>query len=302
MPYEFNKERALAVIPKLVESLRNKTYIFSSAGLPDERIPEEIEKGSREHANFLMNFCALTARVPSNELYDAYARFHLYHKDFIDSYPESRLCNALQDELHMGLARKRAGELVRRRAVIKNSYDNDPRNIFARFPEPREAVRAMAKGKDKLPGFAYKTAALFTQYAHKYRFASFEDPKRLLPAIDTHKIRIFNTVGILDYDSGGKAPSSVRRLLTEDFAIELSDFCAENYLDILALDEAVWILGAEICKKNNIASCANACPIMEECSHEYKKERGAEIASSVVNNKSQMNLFRQDKKLTILKQ
>lgn len=292
--YSFDERRALEVLPVLIKSYTEKTDIFSTGKvfLPDERMPKEVELGSRDHALLLFTYAPLTARTASNALWDNLVRFYIQNPGFLDNFNEMQLIKALgAGAIGSGYFNKHVPGIIRRRNVLMERYAADPRQIFAVHKEPREAIDALS---EEMYGYAYKTASLFTLYGQKYGFAKFEHPEMVLPAIDVHKIRILEMTGILKYDA--KTPTLLRDVLTKEFAIKFADLCVENVLDVMLLDEALWIIGSQLCAKDEITHCHGVCPLDELCAKVFTRDHmGKYFKPDKIKNCGQLRLFKKPK-------
>ena len=272
--YTFDSRRAGLVYRTLVDAYLNRQYVFSRDRifLPDEKIPENIEKGSARHALYLFAIAPMTKREVSSMIISRF-RWHCEeHPDFLSidgilEVSEEELAGVLKDDIGAGFSRSRAKALKRNFLIFREKYSGDPRNFFNGQP----VRKAISKITEDFQEYGIKTAAMLALWFQKYGLAKFKDPQNLLPAIDIHKIRISKMTGVIDFDPKSRR---IRDLLAKDFAVKLSKFCrntqkTKNPLNIRFLDEALWILGSEACTKADALICYHDCPIYDLCSREF---------------------------------
>ena len=275
--YVFNPKKAGTVYRAIANAYLNKDYVFSKPKilLPDEKIPKHIEKQTAEHATYLFTIAPLNKREVSFQILD---RFRWYCEDnpgflTLDNIlmvSEDEIVRILKNEIGGGFYNVRAKAIKNNFEVLKRDYDSDPRKIFNGSPV-RDSIEKVSR---EFREYGIKTASMLALWFEKYRLAKFQDPENLLPAIDIHKMRISRMTGVIDFELGTR----IRDILERDFAFKLSEFCrktakTKNPVSIRALDEALWIIGSEVCAQKSIVQCQNYCPVYSGCSREFFTEK-----------------------------
>lgn len=283
MLVEFDKERTVVVSQRLIEAWRAREKGFQGLEyLEFKLLPPEIPRGSRQHALLLFFWAWLNRYGQAGErIMKMGAELAVSHQTIIDSrrecpdrnlelliplMPFTRRNSRLADVDQEGI--RRVGEWQRVREILHEQYSDDPTQILLRRPPVREEL---IKCLCEFPGIGAKIAQLFIIWLQEVGWE--ENPAlwrkirqiRVFP-VDLWVLRLIRQLDL------------VRQWQTDHhdrLRNEVSDFfvvcCEDKDLSHIELSQAIWQLGANICRRRPRRErpaeifCFQRCPVYDFC-------------------------------------
>lgn len=254
----FNNERALKVAKELETGRREGRGIFvEGVRYPEDVLPENVQRGSREHALWLFYSAPLTPRAVSEEVYQTLRRMSKVSPELFDP--------AYVRDLSMNEFSKRAKPFLPHgdndvvlwceNSLRLEKYGDDPVNICG---NERDVVAAH-KRLEEFRGYGPKVTPMLLGWYHKYGFSDFDNK---------YELRIPVDVWVIDLSIGQRVlevyERKTRREKVEDFLREgYYDFFKRHVgIDSFEYQELLWNVGAYAC---NTGPCGKMCPLEEPC-------------------------------------
>ena len=273
--FKINKNKGIEVVEKSVFMLKEKSYPFDNKHvLPDTIIPENIKKGSLEHALLLFCSCSIDSMRPATKVYEAMRNISKEAKlTFLWGYSEGFIEDLVEEYLEKKGGINKPVESLRYASMkLHMKYGDDPRKL--RKSNIDETLKELQKFKMIGSGKAALIMKNFVRFGI-WKFSKYEIPMK----IDRHVIKISVGTGVVEiYDDVIRSDQLVKPL-----GQLYRDITSEKKISAIDADDAIWGIGSNICFKNDIIYCHGLCNL--ECKirpqsdskatwiHPYKESR-----------------------------
>ncbi len=262
-----NWDRAEEVFGILVQAVKNKTYPYNRAELPQlaKNLPKSLVWGSYEHALFLFAVCYYmrggiqsdTAILSMTSLYEK-NRDIFFPQYFRNDTSEETTIEYIKTELHSARLNYAAIEVSRfwvlNAKKLNKFWDSDPRNLFKGTTTYDElCTRIMRKGKDSAEksfgfyGFREKMVSMLTYF---YMHAGIIDPFIFPLPIDFHVQRLLVSHGILSVEGKGIGDDHFSQELLRVARNVTDEYCKKHSIDTRHLCDGLWLLSNTLCNKH----------------------------------------------------
>lgn len=236
---EFNLPPELEYSPQKIETidpLRAAQYLF---------VLVSMERKSRSSENIL-NGLATWENQDIRWIFDPYS---VSQKSLLDV---TKVCKG---SLHYTLSGF-AGNYYENAIRIVREYSGDPRKLVQ-----GKTVEQAKLELESFKGIGTGIANLFIHYCLDRKLASPTDPRNALLKVDIHKSRIPLNLDCINIEG-----DTVRRdSLVEGLEQAYWKICLEHNLDPSLLDSILWVIGSEICVKQDLRYCRANCPLEKLC-------------------------------------
>lgn len=249
-----DKEQVALVLGRLVHAFTNNLppYNQDHVRLPQDprHMPQTLERGGRDHANFLFNVCYyMRGGIKSNdafkrmgEIYDEWPE--LYDTEIAKDFQQDEIVRILSDH-GLGFQKTVAGQWVKNAQRLHDKYDGDPRNIYDGVDNYEAAVKLTKNHRGEgFIGFREKMTSMILYYL---MYDELIEPFNFPVPVDLHVMRISvanELVKMPDVPNG-------TNLLSPDLLATLRnlyfDYGAEHNVNPLQLSGAVWTLSESSC-------------------------------------------------------
>ena len=280
-------ERIKEISKKIISLKENKIYPFNKENLfPDAILPGKMRRGGKKHALFLLHAISTDSMSRATGVYDNMRKI----SEFLDGNLNA-LAKISKEEIYDNIGKGSifdpAEVLIENAKMIKH-YDNDPRKL------KQGSLEATIKEIMKFKQYAEGKASLLVK--NFVRFGMWDYSESEIPIkIDRHVMRISLSYGVIDTEIYGrslkpkeitstKLNEAIYNFIGEIKIINQKDLLKplkEAYLNItktenlsaIALDDALWAMGAKLCNKNNYSTCEKECPL--KCPKRYSSDHQA---------------------------
>jgi len=262
MHLDMNK--AVEVSYVAVSLLQKNQYPFNKPGvIPDAILPKGIKEGSLEHALFLFYAVGFDAMRKASDVY-ASAR------KMVEDY-------GVHEILHMD--EKTSDQLVREYIEDKpasgNSYDDPGKNFYAKnqlllkefegnplnIAKDTGDVKKIIKNIRKFPTFAEGKSALLLKNYVRFGMIKLDNLYELPIKVDRHVVRISVNQKVLAVEPEGRCRSNTMVPRLKKLYLQVT---MEEKISPVELDDALWVIGSQMCVKKQISYCKANCPM--DCS------------------------------------
>jgi len=265
-----NQKRTEQVIQQLITWKNERTGIFENASLPENLLPQGVEKGSYEHIMFITMCSSIDYQRNADEMWDAGRKTWNDEKTRWVFFPklvkQKTLENLVIDLQKYKLSKKRDKDAGIWRTVslsFLERFDGDPRNLFRKFEFDAIKIRDYMRklGAGVFPYLAGSTSggkinSMWIRILHDDAGISFRNYENMPLPIDIHTMRATITTGCLI----GKFHGSFQELtgMAKNAWAEACENLTHSPLD---LDEALFNLSRLGCSKIKNGEC----PFISEC-------------------------------------
>jgi endonuclease III len=270
-----DQKRLGEVVKVVYEAMLAKEGIFSldhKTFLPQWNLPKELEFDPQKDetvdpltaANYLWT-CAFFERLSqsrvimrnSKKVWDSQDRWIFYPKKVVEK-DMLKVDEVLSSGFQFGLKGKNEESPAMRfwynSSKLVSEYDGDPRQIV-QGNSVDEARRRLMEFK----GIGSGIANLYIIYLLDRKIAFPENPEDILFKVDVHKGRIpLNTNSILP-ENGEVHRENISRALEQAYLLA----CVNQGIDPSLTDASLWIIGSELCARQDYHSCSN-CPLVDK--------------------------------------
>ncbi len=251
--FTINRERAEEVVTTSVSMLHDKVYPFDRENLlPDAIMPPGIAQGSLEHSLFLFYACSIDSMRLAQEVYrtmrEIAGEIDLKKLPELD---ELAINNLIEKRLGTpGQMGQLVDTLYENSRTLNEIYDGDPRKIKQSTIE--ETLSRLQQFRQFGPG---KSALLMKNFV---RFGFWDLLPHEIPIkVDRHVVRISIGNDVLRFSEG------LREIRADKFVKPLMqvyrEVTSEQGVSAVELDDALWVLGPYLCRKNAKSFCDSAC-------------------------------------------
>lgn len=141
--------------------------------------------------------------------------------------------------------------------LLVRDYDGDPRNLIQ-----YNTVAQARKNLMEFKGIGTGIANLFIIYLLDRQLASPRDPENALLKVDVHK-------GRLPINCGAVTPTNGEIYRDDSYVKTLEraywKICRKNNFDPHVLDAVLWVIGSEVCARNDYTNCGMNCSLFSIC-------------------------------------
>lgn len=276
-PITINKERAKTLCRVVLDAYEKRRYLFTDSKIERKMCPEkqmiaEIEYEGRK-VKWLFFATSTMERKNSEQYFKEFREFYLENPCFFDkenlkklSQIDSRdeemgLSHKIKEHINLGLYLEPVRRWIFNAKKLLSDFEGDPLKIINKHIENLDILEELKKFK----GLGTKQAKMYLIFLAKHGFADI-DVYGLGPAIDHHFIKISAACGIYTFNDGIRVDTARNQL--DKLYTKIS---REEELNSLILDSALWIIGHELCTKNNNGVCKVYCPLDDYCSKNLPK-------------------------------
>lgn len=255
-----DKERLEAAAEKLTAALAERKGIFSYCP-PEERLFRGLLPKLQAQALFIS--VALDSMRPSERVYAAGLRILETPLEEIAGMPRAELEGIVGRHFDNGI--QDPARIVSDCAmVLTKYYGGDPANMFSMVNSFDAARRLLLRQYEingrqkKIHGMGKQKAALMIKNFQRFGLMHLKDRYDCPPKIDRHYVR--QMIG-----SGAASPAEHGNYHMSNFVPSLEkasrELCRSRQMDPIALDDAKWIVGSQLCTQKNYAVCEEYCPL-----------------------------------------
>jgi hypothetical protein len=256
-----HKDKAVEVSKTAVDLLHKNQFPFNQPGaIPDAILPDGVKEGSIEHALFLFYAVGFDAMRKASDVYAS-------TRKMVEDYDVHEIL-LMGRESSEGLVR----EYIEDRSASGNSYDDPEKNFYAKnqlllkafegnplnIAKDTGDVKKIIKNCRRFPTFAEGKSALLLKNYVRFGMITLDNLYELPIKIDRHVVRISINKKVLTVEPEGKCRSnrmiSRLRKLYQQVAVE-------HEISPVELDDAIWVIGSQMCVKKKLAYCQTNCPL-----------------------------------------
>ncbi len=262
----FSRDRTRRALKLLQEAVdRQEGIVGETADLVENQVPENVRRGSREHALFLFAVVPSDRGVKSSLLWSRARQMHgefpwLFEPSSFQDLSLNEAVGRVRELLSMYLkpryATNAAVGWVNNAKRLTADFEADARKVFAQGQNGADAYKAIRS----FFGFGPKTGGMMYRAATGLGWASAEAASGVDMPVDTHDVRIAIQLRIL---------TSRDPIATSDFQRyaslvrrELTEACQELGGEWFGIDRAMWLIGSRGCARRR----CGLCPLVDECS------------------------------------
>jgi len=278
--FEINYINFFAFLDRILTATKNQEKIFQTPiehFLPEWNLPPELEyspqikqtKNPKKTALFLFTRASIDRMSVSKSLQkrvletwkNPEKRWIFYPKQVARKSIKS-IEDALKQDFKYALPINpslSAGQGYKKNAItLIEFYNADPRNIIK-----GKTIKEAATDLQEFEGIKEIAYMIIKEY-HSRDLISPIDPENLMFKIDIHKSRLPLQCGSINLKNGQRRVHHTA--LINPFKQTYLQFCQERNLsseEAMELDNALWVIGSEICVKKSYAHCDAFCPLQE---------------------------------------
>ncbi len=252
--FKINEERALHVAVNAVSMLDKGVFPFDRPDvLPDDILPEGMERGGLEHALFLFYACSLDSLRPAKKVYAAMREIAKeVSLENLNDYDQLYIKSLIMTHLEKGGINKPAEKLMYNANKLYEEYSGDPRKLMN--GDVDYTLKEIAKFKGVGPGIA---SLIMKNYVRNgiWNFSPYKIPIK----IDRHAIKISVGAGVIEFEPDVKVIRSDQ--IIQPLSEVYKKITSEKKISAIKLDDALWGIGSQLCVSNALAYCELYCGI-----------------------------------------
>ncbi len=286
---ELNEKRAVELCQIVLDAYEKKKGIFSQKDiekrmLPEKRLVDVIEYKERVAKWFFFTTPG-DKLIDSTTYYKQLKEFYLDNPTFFDnrSLENERIFNAQLNNEFLNKV-KVAIPLAFGEFTVKNAqklladFKGNPLNALT-----SDDFKQSVKDLKQFMGYGTGESTLYLIFLTRYKI---KETKDLAPKVDRHFVKISAGCGVFEAASGlrtDKAAEKLSRLYKK--------ICDEHKFNAVLLDPTVWIIGHDLCSKNNSGVCRLYCPLDDYCDKDLPRiTRKARLHKKEYNKRDQLAL------------
>jgi len=269
-------EKAMQIVKIVVESYESREGLFSVIADPEEfSIPPGVERGSKEHALFIMHNLPVHHQIKLVKFLQKACRFYLSKSEFYDPYwistnfsPDEldRLAEVLGEELGVRFPKECARRWFEVSKKLVERFEGDPRKIFTYH---NFDVESILKEVGQWRGFGLNTRNLFIRLFREYCFIEakkLEKLEKLEMPVDINDVKVTLRTGVVKLlgedlvsENGLKPRDKIIKLVQKAW----KEACTKVDIHLLEFDRAFWSLGSIYCTERICIQCPihNCCDL-----------------------------------------
>ena len=279
----FQKERAFAVMRKLLHIYNNSNSAINNFLSPQLLVPKHIEIGSKSHANHLLALTICDSRMDSDYLYRGMQRAsERRFKDFGDNLFDSETLlsikgpkelekELLKENFRLSPQKKLEWILEGARVIKEEIYGEDLRNLAQICSNNIKLTQDFLIRH--FQGLGIGTSSLLLRYMSDIGMWKFEESECTPIKVDIHKFRfpfamnfykLFNGNEEIKEGYGVNIDENVENL-QEMYKSLFQEFLGRSNPKLMsAFDEIIWKIGSNMCRKEELDIC-ETCPLYDNC-------------------------------------
>lgn len=273
---EVDKEKVKDLCKIVHDAWKNKEKIFAREITKIKMFPENqlislMSNRSAVDKALWIFFSVLGDKKTSSQLlYKQFAEFYKVNPDFFNRGTLQNLDEAsFQDRVEtlVGLS----WSPLRIQVNYPESYVNfvvyNVKKLVKEFhcdilrAIPNDDFDDCFKRLKKFKGYGVGLSALYLIFLNRYGVKNVKGYG--VPKIDRHFVKMSAGCGIFDIGEDMRYDYAAKHLTKIFYEV-----CNEQGFNAGDLDPAVWVIGSELCKKDNISYCKELCPLYDRCTRD----------------------------------
>lgn len=248
-----DREKGVWISKQAVKMLQNNEFPFDKPEvIPDAIIPKNVEKGSLEHALYLFYAVNFDSRRLARKVY-ASARAVVEEVGAREILTKGREDLTRLIEKHLEEKTNTPEILYDNCTQLMMKYGGDPRKMF----EDRNLDLILKRIKEFKQYGIGKACLLFKNYM-RFGIAHLDNPYSLPVKVDRHLTRMSIGTGVLTLEPAGRYRREQFDNILRPFYQEI---CMTEKINPVELDDALWVIGSNLCVKKDKANCEMNCAL-----------------------------------------